>query len=167
MDVDGETIASVGGVASGEVGGGVELERVTVTVFDTWLPPDDAVTVMVLLPLISGMLAILHAVPAMVALPDAPDVALHVTDTVEVPPVTEPESATVVDVVLVVVDGGVGTTSTEPTSQAVPSGRTTPRWSTDGQLAPWSIAGELAPGSIVSVSPPFDPRAPRSGFVDT
>ena len=43
----------------------------------------------------------LHEVPAIAALPEAPEVALHVTDTVEVPPVTEPESATVVDVVLV------------------------------------------------------------------
>jgi hypothetical protein len=113
VEVEGETIVNAGAVMSGDPGGGAGEVRVTATVFDTRLDPEAAVTVMVLAPTNSGMLAMFQSGATPAAVPDAPDVADHVTEIVVDPEIVDPP-VTVPDkpmLARVVVAGGAFTVS--------------------------------------------------------
>ena len=95
----GEVMVRLGGVVSvppPPVPGGVVLTdcRVTLVVFDTWLPPADAVTVMILAPTVSGTLAMLHAAAEPAATPEALLLDDHVTPIMPVPPAAAPDKLT-------------------------------------------------------------------------
>jgi hypothetical protein len=82
-------------------GGGVTACRVTLTVLEELPVVSVAVTVMLLSPIASGILAAVQLVPPTEAVPDAPVLETQVTTGTPLPPVTVPESDTVADVVVV------------------------------------------------------------------
>jgi hypothetical protein len=109
LPVEGEVTVSVGGVVSGDPGGGVEMDcRVMVTERDTRLVPVDAVTVIVFDPITSGTLSMLHAAGEPVAASEAPLLDDQVTAMAPEPPEAEPASE-IEDAL--VATGGVLTTS--------------------------------------------------------
>lgn len=97
-------------------GGGVMICRVTLTALETLPVASVAVTVMLLNPAASGILAAAQFVPLTEAVPDAPVLELHVTTGEPLPPVTVPESDTVADVVV----AGGGSTVSASGSGATP-----------------------------------------------
>ena len=98
--LDGETMVIEGAVVSGDVGGGSVVVRVMVIALAACTPPEYAVTVIVFAPINKGILAMLHVVPLLTAVPDAPELDDHDTDTAEAPPLTVPDKATAVREVL-------------------------------------------------------------------
>jgi len=74
--------------------------RVTLTVWEAPPVVSVAVTVMLLSPTVRGIFAAVQLVPLTEAVPDAPPVVDHVTNAVPLPPVTVPESDTIVAAVV-------------------------------------------------------------------
>jgi hypothetical protein len=102
---EGDVMVKLGAVVSvlplpGLVGVVLTDCRVALTAFDIWLPPAEAVTVIVLAPTASATLAMLQAAVDPAAIPDAPPLEDHVTLTTPVPPDADPDRLTLDAVVV-------------------------------------------------------------------
>lgn len=95
-----EVVVAAGLLTVKARGGGVTACRVTFTLLEELPVVSVAVTVMLLSPVVSGILAAVQLAPLTEAVPDAPAFVVHVTVGVPLPPDKAPESDTVAEVVV-------------------------------------------------------------------
>ena len=100
VPVEGEVMVKLGAVVFAPPPPEPATARVTVTVFDSWLPPAEAVMVMIFAPTASGILAMVQAVADPAGIPDAPAEADQATVIAPDPPVADPDTLTLEAVVL-------------------------------------------------------------------
>ena len=100
VPVEGVVMVKLGAVVSVPPPPEPAAARVTVSVLNTWLPPAEAVIVMIFGPTDSGILAMVQADGDCAAIPEAPVEADQATVIAPDPPVAEPDKLTLATVVV-------------------------------------------------------------------